>query len=50
MKDFRFSWMGKLNPQILYNMRLSIYNWIFVDIDIRTNKNNRYRGGQVQLK
>jgi hypothetical protein len=39
MKTFRFSWIGRINSQILYNIKLSIYNWIFVDIDQKGNSN-----------
>lgn len=39
MKSFRTRWSARFNPHTLYNIKLGIWNWIHVDIDLNPNYN-----------
>lgn len=39
MKALRLRWRGRFSPHTLNNMRLGIWNWIHVDIDVEAGSN-----------
>ena len=47
MKSLRFGWNGKFNPQILYGMKVGVWNWIHVDIDVRGGYNGYVQNTRV---